>query len=368
MGIYNLKKIIAIFVVVAFIWIGIAWASDSSTPQFQEKAGTPVVKKPHKFPWLIALLGVAAVGVGIYFLTKKKNDDSVNQDSTLEGTLKETFSSTALSGIPVYAVGGGKTFTGTTDGSGYYSVKVPSGNYSVLFNISDTNVIGSGGYVPSKLSGVSVNGVKTVDLDLAEYAVLFPVPANAAEIIQIYRGRDMNGINKRWDHTPADFIAYIPPSFTLDATGKANILKAYDWIRQYSDNFIQAPSDITKVDIRYTDHPDYTNSANDNVDLDSLIYAAKNIAGAKEWFDGNKIKRSIFFTSPDDLKNLRGEGVESIQGGDNESDLGTSASVFAGRNITPLDLKWGKFNYRLRKPGERIYIVSGNDACEDRIL
>ena len=51
--------------------IGIAWASDSTTPQFQEKAGTQVVKK-HKFPWFIALLGVAAVGVGVYFLTKKK--------------------------------------------------------------------------------------------------------------------------------------------------------------------------------------------------------------------------------------------------------------------------------------------------------
>ncbi len=173
MGINGLKKIIAIVVLIAFIGVGLAWALEQSSPQFQEKAGTPIIKKHKKFPWLIVLLGVAAVGVGVYFLTKKKSDDS-NLDSTLEGTLKETFSSTALSGIPVYAVGGGKTFTGTTDGSGHYLVKLPSGSYSLLFNISDTNVIGSKGYVPSKLSGVSVNGAKTVDLDLAEYAALFP--------------------------------------------------------------------------------------------------------------------------------------------------------------------------------------------------
>ncbi|MCJ7483485.1 MAG: hypothetical protein MUO31_11020 [Thermodesulfovibrionales bacterium] len=356
MGIHSWRKVIAIFVVIAFIWIGVAWASDA-TPQFQEKAGTPVVKKPHKFPWLLAVLGVAAVGVGVYFLTKKKSDDNINLDSTLEGTLKETFSSAALSGIPVYAVGGGKTFTGTTDATGHYSVKVPSGNYSVLFNISDTSVIGSRGYVPSKLSGVSVNGVKTVDLDLAEYAALFPNPADAAEVIKAYRGRMENGVNKRWDHSPTNFVAYEVPGFTLN---EANLLQAYDWIRQYTDGFINAPASMANVTVKKQ-----VFNVN-SMDSDAVMYYTSSDAGASEWFNGNSITRSVFNAHPSDARNVRGEGAACIQGGDNESPA--FGTIFGGHQIKPLDLKWGKFNYKHRKPGEKIYIVSGNDACEDRIL
>ena len=71
MALHNLKKIIAIFVVVAFIWIGGAWASDA-TPQFHEKAGTPIIMKHKKFPWLLATLGVGAVAIAVVLLSKKK--------------------------------------------------------------------------------------------------------------------------------------------------------------------------------------------------------------------------------------------------------------------------------------------------------
>ena len=42
MGIHGWKKVIAITVLIAFIGVGLAWAMEQGSPQFQEKAGTPV--------------------------------------------------------------------------------------------------------------------------------------------------------------------------------------------------------------------------------------------------------------------------------------------------------------------------------------
>lgn len=80
MGLFGFRKFVAIGVLIAFLGTGMAWALEQGSPQFQEKAGTPVVKKPLKFPWLIALLGVVAVGVGVYFLTKEKSTPPVTPD------------------------------------------------------------------------------------------------------------------------------------------------------------------------------------------------------------------------------------------------------------------------------------------------
>jgi hypothetical protein len=72
MGVQDWKKIIAIFVLVSFIGMGVAWAMEQGSPQFREKAGTPLVKKPHKFPWLLAVLGVGAVAIVVVLLGRKK--------------------------------------------------------------------------------------------------------------------------------------------------------------------------------------------------------------------------------------------------------------------------------------------------------
>lgn len=46
-----------------------------------------MVKKHKKFPWLIVLLGTAALGAGIYFLTQKK-ETPVPQPTPLNYTVK----------------------------------------------------------------------------------------------------------------------------------------------------------------------------------------------------------------------------------------------------------------------------------------
>jgi hypothetical protein len=64
------KKIVAIVVAAAFLWIGIAWASDT-TPSFQEKEAPPVIQHQRHFPWLWIAAGAVATGVLVYFLAKK---------------------------------------------------------------------------------------------------------------------------------------------------------------------------------------------------------------------------------------------------------------------------------------------------------
>lgn len=86
MEFHGWKRSIAVAVLIAFIGVGMVWAIEQTGPQFQEKAGTPVVKK-HKFPWLIVILGAAAVGAGIYFLTQKK-DNEEPQPTPLNYTVK----------------------------------------------------------------------------------------------------------------------------------------------------------------------------------------------------------------------------------------------------------------------------------------
>lgn len=114
MGVQDWKRIIAIFVVVAFIGIGVAWAMEQGSPQFQEKAGTPVVKKHKKFPWLIALLGVAVVGVGVYFLTKKKNNSGGDYTITLQN--KDVVTDAAVNGNLAVKLANGTIVNGTSGG------------------------------------------------------------------------------------------------------------------------------------------------------------------------------------------------------------------------------------------------------------
>jgi formylglycine-generating enzyme required for sulfatase activity len=56
----------------AITWGALVRAEDVSTPAFQEKEGTPVVRKHRPFPWLPVLLGVGAGAALIVLLGRKK--------------------------------------------------------------------------------------------------------------------------------------------------------------------------------------------------------------------------------------------------------------------------------------------------------
>jgi len=147
-----MEEEITIVVVIAFIGVGVAWAMEQGSPQFQEKAGTPIVKKHKKFPWLIALLGVAAVGVGIYFLTKKKTDDNSGGDYTITLQNKDVVTDAAVNGNLLVKLANGTQVTGTsggqfklTDSNSISDIVVTdaAGHYTgyAVFTDSDGNVV-----------------------------------------------------------------------------------------------------------------------------------------------------------------------------------------------------------------------------------
>jgi hypothetical protein len=151
MGIHGLKKVIAITVLVAFIGIGVAWAMEQGSPQFQEKAGTPVIKKHKKFPWLLAVLGVAVVGVGVYFLTKKKNENSgvvytiilQNKDVVTDAAVNGNLTVKLANGTQVTGTSGGQFKLIDSNSISDVVVTNASGHYTgyAVFTDSDGNVV-----------------------------------------------------------------------------------------------------------------------------------------------------------------------------------------------------------------------------------
>ena len=73
MGKHAMKRTIAIVVLIGFMGLAHGWGAEQAGPSFHEQAGTPVVRKHKRFPWVLTLLGIAAIGTTIYFLTKKKS-------------------------------------------------------------------------------------------------------------------------------------------------------------------------------------------------------------------------------------------------------------------------------------------------------
>jgi hypothetical protein len=139
MAAHWIRKATVLTVLVAFVWAGLAWAGDS-TPQFQEKAGTPVVKKHHKFPWLVVALGAAAVGAGVNFLVNylsEKNSCTVSVTGRNVENIDEV-----VDGDITFKLGNGKTVSG-------------SNNSSFVFKgsdrIVDASVSGQGDFFPNDL-------------------------------------------------------------------------------------------------------------------------------------------------------------------------------------------------------------------------
>jgi formylglycine-generating enzyme required for sulfatase activity len=66
------QSLIAIVVLLAFVGMDLAWTAEQNAPRFQEKEGTPIIRKHKRFPWLPVLLGVGAGVVLVALLTRKK--------------------------------------------------------------------------------------------------------------------------------------------------------------------------------------------------------------------------------------------------------------------------------------------------------
>lgn len=145
------KKIVVLIILIAFIGIGINWAVEQEAPQFQEKPGTPIIKKHKKFPILLAILGAAAVGAGIYFLTKKKDKGTgmaynitlQNKDVVTDAAVNGNLTVKLANGTQVAGTSGGQFRLVDSNSISDIAVTDASGHYTgyAVFTDSDGNVV-----------------------------------------------------------------------------------------------------------------------------------------------------------------------------------------------------------------------------------
>jgi formylglycine-generating enzyme required for sulfatase activity len=150
MGRHHWQKLIAIVVLLAFVGMGIAWTAEPAVPQFQEKEGSPIVRKHNKFPWLPVILGVGAGVVLVVLLTRKKEQKhtlTINLGAGVSGTPKSTAS-----------YGNGQVVK--------YSYTAPAGNGGLEVRL-DNDLVAASGMLTMNADhtlSVSVNAANNVNL------------------------------------------------------------------------------------------------------------------------------------------------------------------------------------------------------------
>lgn len=276
----NWKKILAAFVIIAFVWAGLAWAAESDTPQFQEKPGTPVVKKHKKFPVLLVLLGAVAIGAGVYFLTKKKTQEPQQKYTiTVAGRSVENIDE---------VVGGDITFkldNGTTVSGSNSSSFVFDGSNKVV----DASVSGQGDYFPGYLVFKDESG-----------AVLGYKDANGMKSFTVSNNQKI-------------FAEYIKNAgFDIKLLGQClnkNTVKGYDKeipIGIMNDGAEPVASDYTNLENVVSEFNKYSKvkmvyvgKVNALLDKGITVRIGKNyFAGHWEKYNGNFITNSEVFLSP----------------------------------------------------------------------
>ena len=180
MGVHGWKRIIAITVLIAFIGTGMAWATDQSSPQFQEQEAKPGQKKKKKFPVLAVIGGAVVIGAGIYFLTQKK--DPVIDTSKLPKDVKLV--------LYTYNLGKGSMGSYTINTKTMGSTQItPDG-----MNLSDVDKsifivrVKNNGLVFGKYKGSTSNGALSLYISntdapngVIEYDMLFPNTSNGVD-------------------------------------------------------------------------------------------------------------------------------------------------------------------------------------------
>jgi len=180
MEFHNWKKIIAIGVLVAFIGTGMAWATDQSSPQFQEQEGKPGQKKKKKFPVLAVIGGAVVIGAGIYFLTQKK--DPVIDTSKLPKDVQLVLNAYNITKGPIgsYTINT-KTMGSTQIDSG--TMDLNGVDKSIFIVREKNNGLVFGKYKNSTNKGALSLYISNTDAPgtVVEYDVLFPNTSNGVD-------------------------------------------------------------------------------------------------------------------------------------------------------------------------------------------
>ncbi len=286
--------------------------------------------------------------------------------------VEDTFSGEALSSIPVtIECSDGERVEGvTSEGQVNFEIE-QAAECKIMVNISNASGSANSQYIPSIFERVQLSGGQQLRIDIVKEVDLNPEGIDWRGILQTYRGSDNANkgfVNQRWNSQPERWIVYDPHGCLKKyADPKDNpvfnsIMTAFNAIEEYTSGFIKAPSK-DEVEIVYkretlpfwaigfviTEHESWAMDDEDS----SGVVIIRSAAGA-----GYGSSFSVY--------NMISEAVSSVQGGDNEYHYPVSDhfdSVFFGDvvgiennkvKLLERDRKWGMFNYRKRKPGDKM--------------
>ncbi len=288
---------------------------------------------------------------------KKNNNITPHNDFIPDPTggpvtvcVRDTFDGGSLSNIPI-TFDGTAHYEGKTDGSGCFTFEINSpvsGNLKINFSNSETSR--NHDYIPSVYEGIAFSGDNNINIDIVKKQDLNPKGYSWKDLIEAYRGRELDGLNQVWVTEPKYWIVW-DDNHVLDKYSDPrnnevfnNIMKGFKAIQEYTNGFIKAPP-RDKVEIRYDGMaPDYS--------INFTI--TKGRAYEKDWANSNDELICSEAGAPSyDTSDMIGELCASVQGGDNESAIYT---VFDGFPMNDVDRIWGRFNYKKREPGSRIVL------------
>ncbi len=283
-------------------------------------------------------------------------------DLSLDKTVS-TLAPIPLESIDVLVEYNGTDYTDDTDKDGNYIITIPDnkGKSTIKYNFSRSNE----DIIPSVYEDVSLTNDVEVNIDLVSKSELFQdlhswIPRDVAieKVIEIYRGRGNKGLNQVWVKQPGRWVV-------LDYDGDLNahpeyldtIIKGWKHMNDnYADGFFEIPE---KSDIIFINDKESIDKTQD------MLYTI-DMEGAGEADVENANNELIYSKArgpPTDWNVVVGECHACVQGGDNESS--ELRTIFDGAlpeynppSFLALHKRFGKFNYKLRKPGSIIYAPS----------
>ncbi len=260
----------------------------------------------------------------------------------------DTFSGQPLD-VPVNIECGGMVYEKKTEGGNLtFEIDKPE-QCTIKVNFSNSLANKNDDYIPAVLENAGLQGEDNIHIDIVKKQDLNPKGYSWKDLINAYRGKELDGLNQVWVKQPEKWVVYDPHHKLDEYKDKYhnevmnNIMEGFKAIEEYTNGFIRAPS-RDKVEIRYDGMaPDYSI----NFTITSGDAYEKDYANSND----ELIRSGAGTTARYDTS---GELCASVQGGDNESAIIT---VFdGGHELNEVDRIWGRFNYKKREPGSRIVL------------
>ena len=294
---------------------------------------------------LFRTVGISALSVVLLFsVACSKTSPAQPAGGTVRVRVTDTETGSALNNIPVTLDCYGEEFDAKTQGGiAKFEINAPK-QCTLEVNMTNSQVRFNNAYIPSIVENIGLSGGEQIEIDIVREDYLNPNKHNWNYLLNAYRGKNNGGVNQVWVTQPDKWIVYDPHGYLKKYSDPKNnpifnnIMEGFKAIEQYTRGFIKAPSP-DEVIIKYKEEK-IPNGAVGFIITDGEAWEMD------DENSNNEIIRSG--AGPTGHYTIIEELTSSVQGGDNDSDIG----VFNKGVIKLIDLHWGRFNYWKRKPGD----------------